>query len=206
MATSAPSRIRAPAPPKDLEQRTLPTAGISRTEWIRVHDRRFKQPIHWSRAGRYRFDSPGALFGVCYSAQDLTTAFLEVFGDKVRHSRRLSRAAIERYDVYSLNVAPDLKVLALEGVNLVKVGATMGCFAGSYPLSQRWGDALMRHPATLDGVVYIGRRSGARCLALFGDDTTPKKHQAGLRVARVRALAEALEFWQLTDELELAVF
>jgi hypothetical protein len=206
MATSAPSRIRAPAPPKDFEQRTLPTSESSRTEWIRLHDRRFKQPLHWSRAGRYRFDSPGASFGVCYAGQDLTTAFLEVFADKVRHSRRLSRAAIDRYDVYAVNVAPHLKVLALEGVNLAKIGATMGCFAGSYPLSQRWGAALMRHPAMLDGLVYIGRRSGARCLALFGDESAPKKHQATLRVSRVRALAEALEFWQLADELELAVF
>ena len=64
----------------------------------------------------------------------------------------------------------------------------------------------MRHPATLDGVVYIGRRSGARCLALFGDENAPRKHQAALRLIRARALAEALEFWQLADELELAVF
>ena len=206
MAISAPSRIRAPAPPKDLEQRTLPATEITRTEWIRLHDRRFKQAVHWSRAGRYRFDSPAALWGVCYAAQDLTTAFLEVFGDKVRHSRRLSRAAIERCDVYAVHVAPDLKVLPLEGVNLAKIGATIGCFAGSYPLSQRWGAALMRHSAGLDGLVYIGRRSGARCLALFGDDNAMKKHQATLRVSRVRALGEALEFWQLADELELAVF
>jgi hypothetical protein len=206
MAISAPSRVRAPAPPKDLDERTLPVTEISRTAWIRLHDRRFKHAVHWSRAGRYRFDSPDALFGVCYAGQDLTTAFLEVFGDKVRHSRRLSRAAIERYDVYAVNVAPDAKMLALEGVNLAKVGATMGCFAGSYPLSQRWGAALMRHPVALDGLEYIGRRSGARCLALFGDDNAPKKHQAVLRVSRVRALGETLEFWQLADELELAVF
>ncbi|MGH7945820.1 MAG: RES family NAD+ phosphorylase [Opitutaceae bacterium] len=173
---------------------------------MRLHDRRFKHPVHWSRAGWYRFDSPDAPFGVCYAGLNVATAFLEVFGDKVRHSRRLARSAIARYDVYSVNVSPHLKVLALEGVNLAKVGATMGCFAGPYPLSQRWGDALMRHPAMLDGLVYVGRRSGARCLAVFGDDATPKKHQDLLRVTRVGALAEALEFWQVADELELAVF
>jgi hypothetical protein len=156
--------------------------------------------------GRYRFDSPGAPFGVCYAAHDVTTAFLEVFGDKIRHSRRLSRAAIARYDIHALHVAPDLKVLTLEGVNLAKVGATMGCFAGAYPLSQRWGDAFMRHPAELDGLVYIGRRSGARCLALFGDDANPKPHQSSLTVERRGGLAEALEFWQVAEELKLAVF
>ena len=206
MAKSGPSRIRAPAPPKNLAERTLPLAAVSPVVWVRLHDRAFKQPVHWSRLGRYRFDSPGAPFGVCYLAQDVTTAFLEVFGDKIRHSRRLSRAAIARYEVHAIHVAEELRVLTLDGINLAKVGATLGCFAGAYPLSQRWGDAFMRHPDQPDGLVYVGRRSGARCLALFGDEANAKAHQAALRTTRVGGLVESLEFWQAADQLELAVF
>ena len=58
----------------------------------------------------------------------------------------------------------------------------------------------------IDGLVYLGRRSGARCLALFGDEAAPKWHQAALSLSRLGRLHESLEFWQLADELELAVF
>ena len=55
-------------------------------------------------------------------------------------------------------------------------------------------------------LVYLGRRSGAHCLALFGDEDAPKKHQRSLAVSRAARLDESLEFWQLADDLELAVF
>lgn len=206
MAASEPKRIRAPEPPKDLAARKLPVAVRPHDTWLRLHDRRFRAPLYWSRDGKFRFDSAGAPFGVFYSGRDLATAFLEVFGDKIRHSRRIARAAIERYDVCAVKPAAHLKVLALEGANLAKIGATLGCFSGSYPLSQRWGAALMTHPERIDGLVYLGRRSGARCLALFGDDAAPKKHQASLALSRIGRLHESLEFWQLADELALAVF
>ncbi len=90
------------------------------------------------------------LFGVLYAGRDLATAFLEVFGDKIRHSRRLARTAIERYDVYAVKTAANLNVIALEATNLAKIGATLGCFSGSYPLSQRCGAVLMQHPDRID--------------------------------------------------------
>jgi hypothetical protein len=206
MAASEPSRVRAPEPPKNFDHRNLPTARVPVQSWWRLHDRNFPEPIYWSRSGKYRFDSPGAPFGVFYSGLDLTTAFLEVFGDKVRHSRRLALSQIRRYEIRRVTVPASLKVLILEGSNLAKAGATMGCFSGSYPLSQRWGAAFMNHGENMDGLVYIGRRSGARCLALFGDDKHPKKHQASLIVEPVEPLVDSLEFWQIADELELAVY
>lgn len=206
MAASEPKRIRAPEPPKDLAERNLPIGAAPQDTWVRLHNRRFRNPLYWSREGKYRFDSVGAPFGVFYSGCDLATAFLEVFGDKIRHSRRLAAAAVERYDVCAVKTAPNLKVLTLAGANLAKIGATLGCFSGSYPLAQRWGAALMRHPDRIDGLVYLGRRSGARCLALFGDEGTRKNHQRSLAVSHVARLDELADFWQLTDELELAVY
>lgn len=206
MAISGPNRIRAPEPPKNLANRSLPVGAVRRTSWVRLHDRTFPNPPYWNQAGKYRFDSPAAEFGVFYSGQDLTTAFLEVFGDKVRHSRRLALSQIERYDIYSVEVPAQLKVLTLEGSNLAKIGATLGCFAGSYPLSQRWGAALMAHPANVDGLVYLGRRSGAHCLALFGNEAPVKAYQRALSISSTGALADNLEFWQLADTLGLAVF
>jgi len=206
MPASEPKRIRAPEPPKDLAERELPVGGLPQEAWMRLNDRRFREPLNWSRDGKFRFESAGAPFGVFYSARDLTTAFLEVFGDKIRHSRRIARAAIERYDVYAVKPAANLKILTLEGANLAKIGATLGCFSGSYPLSQRWGARLMAHPDQLDGLVYLGRRSGAQCLALFGEENAPKEHQASLMLSRIGRLHESLEFWQLAEDLKLAVF
>lgn len=163
------------------------------------------KPIFWSRKGIYRFDSAGAPFGVLYSACNLTTAILEVFGDKLRRTPRLTISEIERYDIYAVRVSEDAQTVALEGPNLAQIGATLGSFAGSYPLSQKWGLALMQHRAEIDGLVYLGRRSGDHCLALFGDEKKPKKHQAKLRVSKIGPLVDSLEFWQFVDRLKVAV-
>lgn len=201
-----PKQIRAPEVPKNFNQRQLPAVQVPVRTWWRLHDRMFSTPIYWNRSGKYRFDSKDAAFGVFYSGESIASVFLEIFGDKVRHSRRLAFSQINRYDIYRIEVPSHLKVLILEGVNLAKIGATVGCFVGSYPLSQRWGMALMNHHENIDGVIYIGRRSGSRCLALFGDDAHPKEYQNTLTAKFVKPLADSLEFWQVADELELAVF
>lgn len=154
----------------------------------------------------FRFDSPTAPWGVSYVGSSVTAAFLEVFGDRIRTTPRISIGLLRQYELVEVMPAADATVVALEGVALAKIGATLNCFCGSYPLSQRWGAALMAHPAQIDGLVYLGRRSGARCLALFGDERAPKPHQRHLRTTSHGPLEHSSEFWQLADQLELGVY
>jgi hypothetical protein len=205
MATSEPKPIRAPEPPRDLASRTLPAGSLPQRSWWRLHNTARPGALFWSRLGVFRFDSPGAPWGVSYFGSSVATAFLEVFGDRIRTNPRISLELIRQYQIVEVQPAADARVVALEGVAVARIGATLNCFCGSYPLSQRWGAALMAHPAQIDGLVYLGRRSGARCLALFGDETKPKPHQHRLRTTEHGPLENSLEFWQLADQLKLGV-
>ncbi len=80
MATSEREPVVAPEPPAELGDIALPLADIPDT-WFRLSSRRYPSPLFWSRLGRYRFDSEGARWGVCYAAGSIPSAFQEVFGN-----------------------------------------------------------------------------------------------------------------------------
>jgi RES domain-containing protein len=60
----------------------------------------FKPPLpaaeipRGSRLGRNRFDLPGGRYGVLYTAEDLETCVLEVFGDRWLKERLMAVAAL----------------------------------------------------------------------------------------------------------------
>jgi hypothetical protein len=68
-------------PPADLRNRTVPLAGIP-VQLFRLNLIRHRDPVHWSKQGRYRFDSATAKYGVFYTSAAVETAILEVFGDR----------------------------------------------------------------------------------------------------------------------------
>ena len=61
----------------------------------------------------------------------------------------------------------------------------------------------MNHPADLDGLVYIGRRSGKECLAMFGDANQPRAYQSDIQVAMLGELPFWDEFWPMLDRLKV---
>jgi len=63
----------------------------------------------------------------------------------------------------------------------------------------------MDHPADLDGLVYYGRRCGAHCLAMFGDETSPRKYQESLKSELLGDLVLWDEFWSMLDRLKVRV-
>ncbi len=58
----------------------------------------------------------------------------------------------------------------------------------------------MRHPSDMDGVLYTGRQSGLPCLALFGDDKSPRGFQQTLKVERLGKVTEWNEVFRFLDE------
>jgi len=106
---------------------------------------------------------------------------------------------------WQISVAPSLRTIELAGETLAVVKGTLQSFVGGYAKSQRWGQALMAHPADLDGVQYFGRRCGRTCLALFGDDKTPKAHQAALHVKKLGAMVNWKSLWTFLDRIQVRV-
>jgi hypothetical protein len=61
----------------------------------------------------------------------------------------------------------------------------------------------MNHPADLDGLVYLGRKSGSICLAMFGDEIKPRPCQGKVRATRLGQLSDWKELWTMLDRLQV---
>lgn len=200
MATSEREPVIAPEPPAELGDIALPLANIPDT-WFRLSSRRYPSPLFWSRLGRYRFDSEGARWGVCYAAGSIPSAFQEVFGNKIRHRASLDWSEFEDVCVWCIRTPPGFRAINLFGETLTVIGATLQCFVSGYLKSQRWGAAFMDHSVDLDGLVYIGRRCGKPCLAMFGDSDSPRRYQSDIRTEMLGELQFWDEFWPMLDRL-----
>lgn len=194
------SRVVAPEPPAHLAQINLPLGQVS-TTWFPLSARRYPSPIFWSRLGRYRFDSPPARWGVCYFATSIAAGFQEVFGDRIQRDRPIDWTEINTLQVWCATIPTGFRGLELFGENLLVIHATLQCFVSGYPKSQRWATALMNHPSDLDGLVYLGRRCGAPCLAMFGDSDSPRPCQEGLKIKPLGLLSAWDQLWPMLDRL-----
>ena len=201
MTSSGPKRLTPPAPPADFAKIDLKTVYPPRRELFRLSHERFGSPLFFNRGGDYRFDSLTAPWGVCYLGDSLLTSFLEVFADRIRQGR-IHYAALNTMIAWKVTVPRDLNLLNLEGATLPKIKATLQSFVSRYSLSQAWGEAFMRHPEDLDGVIYKGRRSAGDCLALFGDNdpTKGRWHQSSLVATRLGRITEWSDFYKNVDE------
>ena len=204
MATSA-RRLIAPQPPVDLDSIPLPTETAPSLVWYRIIDRTHRSGLFWSSQGKYRFDSPNARHGVCYAGGTITASFQEIWGDRARKQSPIDWAEFTAADVWRLELPSTAKLLSLTGPNLTAIRATLQCFTSSYATSQNWGAALMKHPADLDGLLYIGRRCGSVCVALFGDSSDPKPYQARLMETRLGPLVQWKRFFPLRTRLRLRI-
>lgn len=210
MASSGLRRIVPPSPPANLSSIDLGATTNSSISFFRVSHRSYSSPLFFSRKGIFRFDSPAAKWGVCYLAEEIDSAVLEVFADQIR-KRVLPFSDLDERLVWRIDVPRGLHLLELSGPTLPKVKATLQCFVSGFTLSQAWGRALMEHPEDLDGLFYHGRQSGKRCLALFGD-TDPaagRWHQkAGTASVNATALGKLTEwdgFYAFLDQAGVRV-
>jgi hypothetical protein len=103
--------------------------------------------------------------------------------------------------VWFIGTPPGFRAINLFGETLTVIGATLQCFVSGYPKSQRWRAAFMDHSVDLDGLVYIGRRCGKPCLAMFGDSDSPRRHQSDIRTEMLGELQFWDEFWPMLDRL-----
>jgi hypothetical protein len=137
---------------------------------IRLSQRKYADPIHWSQLGIHRFDSPGARCGVLYTSNRIESAILEVFGDQWITDRQVSLSDLESYDVCEIEVRRSLRVLNATGKHLNRLGLDANFFATTeYAITQEWANALMTHPRGPAGIRYNSRKNPRRInYAIFG--------------------------------------
>jgi hypothetical protein len=153
-----------PLPPPDLGGRPLPLyVCAAGTELFRVHGARRGAIFFSPPAGsppRGRWDAPGGEFGVCYLGEESFVAFAETL------LRAPGASVVESVDVESramtrIHVERDLRLVALHGAGLARLGATASVSTGPYSVSRQWALALHQHPERPDGI---------RCRARHDDD------------------------------------
>ena len=137
---------------------------------IRLSQRKFADPIHWSQLGIHRFDSPGARYGVLYTGNRVETVVLEVFGDQWIKDRQVSLNDLKTYDVCEIEVRRSFQVVDATGKHLNRLGTDANFFARTeYAVTQEWARALMTHPRAPAGIRYNSRKNPRRInYALFG--------------------------------------
>jgi len=164
-------------PPEWLASRRLPIIQLDQgASLYRVHqlihgavffgptgDRRSNQ----FEAPRYRFDSQSGAFGVLYAAKSFSGAFVESL---LRQPavETVSRAYLERFALTELTLRRPLRLVAMHGPGLSRLGLTNAISTGPYPPCQVWTDYLRAHADKPDGIAYLSRHDPTQlCYAIF---------------------------------------
>jgi hypothetical protein len=171
-------RLGAPRLPAEA----LPCIFLEPRTLIRISGFTTGEP-HFGRTGGNRFDDPDRSYGTCYFGASLVVAMAEtLLHDAVAargmfrvHPERIASRHVLRFDGAALRLAD------LTGASLKRLGGHAGLSGtASYRLPQRWSQALHRHPAMVDGFVYMSRHLNTeRAIVLFD--------RAGGRIRMVEA-------------------
>lgn len=161
-----------PLPPADFASRDLPVETVpaetvpAGTAFVRIH-RTGLGAVYFGTSGDNRFDSPDRSYGVCYAACTLEGAFAGTCLRQVG-ATLVSLATLAVRSVSVIVTTAELRLVALHGQGLARLGATAFVSSGRYDVSQPWSAAIHRHGATVDGIVYRSNHdNGERCVALF---------------------------------------
>jgi hypothetical protein len=189
-------------PPSDLGQRRLRLVRVPEI-LLRISRAGYRDPIFWSRLGRNRFDLPDGRYGLLYTAQDLETCMLEVFGDRWVKERVLAVTALPKFEVLNFAVRWELRVADLTGPALNRLGPDANLFASNdYALTQEWSRQLMIHAQARDGIRYHSRKNPRKHNYAIYDTTVAK---ASLRVLERRPLGALPELYTILDKYEVAL-
>jgi hypothetical protein len=173
--------------------KTLPLIQLPE-RLIRISKKSYADPIHWSKLGVHRFDSPVAIYGVLYASNTVETAILEVFGDQWAEFHEIDSADLELFDICELLITSPLKVVNATGRHLNRLGTDSGFFASTdYPKTQAWVRSFMTHHQAPQGIRYNSRKNPARInYAVFGT----REAQAAMRVRRRYPLVDHPNLYQ----------
>jgi len=160
-------RRRRPTPPRDFAGRDLPLETLSAgTTFIRIH-RTDLGPLFFGMSGDNRFDDPKRGYGVCYVALSLEGAFAETCLRAVGAQFVASAYLVARSFTAVTTTAP-LRLVAVHGPGLARIGVTSIVSGGEHALAQLWSRAIHDHPASPDGLLYRANHdNGEICAALF---------------------------------------
>jgi crotonobetainyl-CoA:carnitine CoA-transferase CaiB-like acyl-CoA transferase len=158
-------------PPDSLQAHELLLAQAA-PDLVRIGDAKYPNPVHWSKLGYNRFDSPEAPYGIFYTAEDFEAALIEVFGDDWVTTRRFAESEIRQFKIYAIRLKKRFRVVDLTGEGLARAGTDANiCTSPEYTITQKWAIAFMQHRQEPQGLRYHSRHNPKKFnYALFGTD------------------------------------
>jgi hypothetical protein len=194
--------VSPPLPPSDLSRRKPEILDLAEGSTLARMFTLPRDPIHFDRGSGGRLNAPDGGYGVLYVAAEPRGAFAETL---LREPGRtlLPPDLIARKGLVTLRTARPLRLIALMGAGLARVGATAEVTHGGLPYdaSRAWSKALRDHPERADGIAYRARHDDdAVCHALF--DHAPICVE---EVSRQVDLVGADWFWRLMDAYDVGI-
>jgi hypothetical protein len=189
-------------PGSDFAEHPLIGTTIFRNPWFRVHPGD-KSPIYFGKSAHHRFTPKNSPFGVCYAAEDLPAALLEVFGDEMLENEcRIRRWRWMSYRLSEMHLPPvlvcDLSDVQTRTALRVDLASLM---APELEVPQKWALAVMNHQTKVDGIQYQSRFTARKCLALFDRREFVPKIRATL-LGELSSLSESNKF---LDEYKVVI-
>ena len=124
---------------------------------FRIYREVNKTPIFFGKTLDYRFDSASGECGVLYAAPGIDGAFVETFMQELgRTSVSLKELAERPIALIRLNRPLRFIDLCAKGGQM-RLGLDGRICTGSYAVAQAWSDALRKHPANPDGILFPSR-------------------------------------------------
>jgi hypothetical protein len=170
-----------PLPPRGLSTVPLRTVEIAPFRLFRVSPYTSGEP-YFGRSASNRFDDPSRSkskrFGTCYLGDSLEVAIAEtVLHDEmpVAGQFMLAVGELERRHCIRFDGGLPLRLVDLTGAALKSlVGSSEISTIVPYDIPQRWSLALHRHPAAVDGLLFMSRHVNNRRAAVGFDRAAHK--------------------------------
>ena len=200
------ARGRDPRPlagPKHIESLQLPIRSWSAPTYriCKVH----RDPVHFGKSARYRFDAPRAEYGVMYVAATPEGAFVETCIRERPDGNLFSLSYFGERKLTEISFSSSLRLVDLTGPGLSLLGVDNRLTSGSYRMAQRWSRAFWSHPDRPDGILYCSRFNPAlHSIALFdraGTGLSTKDCGALADPMNLRFLGEMLDRYRLALNL-----
>lgn len=191
------------APAYDFSKLLLPTVSVNPSKLIRISWYATGEP-YFGKSGANRFDAPPRSrprYGTSYFGFSLAVAIAEtILHDAVPVHGEFE---VSKDDLIARHVirftGTDLLLANMTGAHLRRLGGHSG-FSGTeaYDITQSWSRAIYRHPAGVDGFVYMSRHLNTEKAVVLFD-----RAQAKIRTASAVALPSYRGFGQVASHLRL---
>lgn len=168
-------QLRHPVAQREFDQLPLATTTLAAASWWNLRWKAFAAPEHlFYSSASGRLTPASAAVPCLYLSPSERTSFFELYGDQLHLDREAGRTPrIEANDfidrVYLQVEMPELTIADLtSGKAIQDIHLDLGTLYAADPQYPRaFAEAILHHPANVDGILYESRHTRERCVVVW---------------------------------------